>query len=190
MWPRAAGWIPMTFRDWAKSPRPSTRVLGAQYFHLNNLARWRHFSTRQHTITIKLKGGDITWESQAGNVWYGDFAGQRSPIAKLRITGRTAVTAGASFYPMHLSSKENSMHYDCKFNQALQNVFRISINEMTYKIGHAFLVAYNLRSTKRRDSLGSTPWQWHQLQFIFCCHVHDGPVSLPKGRSAVCRVLL
>jgi hypothetical protein len=68
----------------------------------------------------------------------------------------TAVRAGASFYPMHLFSKENSTHYDCKFNQALENVFRKSINEMTYKIGHVFFVAYDLRSTKRRDlGLGS-----------------------------------
>jgi hypothetical protein len=90
------------------------------------------------------------------SVWYGELAGWRNPTAKLRITGRTAVTAGASFYPMHLSSKENSMHYDYKFNQALQNVFRISINEMTDKIGQAFLVAFDLRSTKRRDlGLGS-----------------------------------
>lgn len=90
------------------------------------------------------------------NVSYGKFAGERNPIAELRIMGRPTVKAGASFYPMHLSSKENSMHYDYKFNQALQNVFRISINEMTDQIGHAFLVAYDLRSTKRTDvGLGS-----------------------------------
>jgi len=86
------------------------------------------------------------------SVWYSEFV----EGAKLRITGRTAVTAGASFYPMHLSSKKTSMHYDYKFNQALQNVFRILITEMTDQIGNAFLVAYDLRSTKRRDlGLGS-----------------------------------
>ena len=90
------------------------------------------------------------------NISYGEFAGQFNPTAELRFMGRPVVTAGACFYAMHLSSKENSKHYDYKFNQALQYVFRIPINEMTEQIGHAFLVAYDLRSTKRRDlGLGS-----------------------------------
>jgi len=117
-----------------------------KYSRLSNLARWRHLSTKQHTMTIKLKGDNVTWQAQGGqNVSYGAFVGQRNPTAELRILGRPAVTAGTSFYPMHLFSKENSMHYNYKFNQALQNVFRISIHEMTERNVHAFLGHYDLR---------------------------------------------
>jgi hypothetical protein len=161
-----------------------------KYFRPCNLARW-HFSTKQHKITIKLKGSDVTPESQAGRV--SGTANLLDSATRLRNYALRVDLPWRLEPPSTpcMSSKENSMHYYYKFNQALVNVFRISTNETTDQIGHVFLVAYDLRSTKRRDfGLGSKPWQWHQLQFMLCCHVHEGPVSLSKGRSTVRRVLL
>jgi len=46
---------------------PGRNLTGAppkhKYFRLSNLARWGHFNTKQHTITIKLEGDNVTWQA-------------------------------------------------------------------------------------------------------------------------------